>query len=87
MHPLIGGVFAGSIAVFIVMTFVPEAWYLIPVGGFVGAGLALRSSSRAARRGATGRVLYLQIEGFRQHIAAAEADRIPFDETEDIFGR
>lgn len=87
VHPLIGGVFAGSIVVFIVMTFVPEAWYLIPVGGFVGAGLALRSSSRAARRSATGHALYLQIEGFRQYIATAETDRIRFDETEDVFSR
>jgi uncharacterized membrane protein YgcG len=87
VHPALGAVFAGSIVLFVVMTFVPNAWYLIPVGAFVGAGLATRSSARAARRSATGHALYLQIEGFRQYIATAEADRIRFDETEDVFSR
>lgn len=63
VHPLIAVTFTWSIIVFILMTFVKGAWVLIPIGGFVGAALAMRSSSRAARRSATGHALYLQSGG------------------------
>jgi uncharacterized membrane protein YgcG len=87
IHPILAWPLALAVPVFIVMTFVPGGWFLIPVGGAIGSLIGMRSSSKAVRRSATGHALYLQVEGFRQYIATAEADRIRFDETEDVFSR
>jgi uncharacterized membrane protein YgcG len=86
-HPVLILTLLASILTFVVMFFVENAWFLIPVGGFVGSLFALRGSKRAARRSATGHALFLQLQGFKQYIATAEADQIRFEETDDVFSR
>lgn len=60
---------------------------LVPVGLAVGSFLGMRSANSAVRRTALGHALYLQVAGFREYIATAEADRIRFEEGEDVFSR
>jgi len=87
-HPLIGWALGLGIAGTIAMIAIGGgAWFLIPAGLAVGAVITLGSSKKAVRRSALGHATYLQLEGFRQYIATAEADRIRFDETEDVFSR
>ncbi|MDQ1547619.1 MAG: hypothetical protein QOH69_2523 [Actinomycetota bacterium] len=86
-HPVLGWVVAGSIATFIVMLFFDKAWTLWPIGAFIGAVLSLRQSRRAVRRSALGHAVFVQLEGFKQYIATAEANQIHFEEGTDIFSR
>lgn len=86
-HPLLLVPLLGSVIAFFVMTFIDGAWVFLPIGTFIGSSLALRWSKKAARRSALGHALYLQLEGFRLYISTAEADRVRFDEREDIFSR
>ncbi len=64
-----------------------ERFILIPIGLGAGCAIAITLSARAARRTALGHAVYLQLAGFQRYIETAEADRIRFDETEDIFSR
>lgn len=86
-HPLLLWPIVGSVIVFFVMTFVGGEWVFLPIGAFIGSSLAIRWSKKAARRSALGHAMYLQLEGFRLYISTAEADRIRFDEQEDVFSR
>lgn len=85
-HPLISsGFFLGAAGFFVLSLF--NGWILIPIGLGVGSFLTLGAASRAARRSALGHALFVQLAGFREYIATAEADRIRFDEGEDVFSR
>jgi uncharacterized membrane protein YgcG len=86
-HPVLGWTIALSIAVFIGMFFVDKAWAFIPVGAFIGAVIALAQGQRAVRRSALGHAIFIQLEGFRMYIGAAEADQIRFEEGTDVFSR
>jgi len=86
-HPFLSLTLVGSVVAFFAMNILSLPWALIPVGSFVGCLLALHWSKKAIRRSALGHALYLQLEGFRLYISTAEADRIRFDEQEDVFSR
>ena len=86
-HPILGWTIALAVAVFIAMFFVDKAWAFIPVGAFIGAVIALAQGQRAVRRSALGHAIFIQIEGFRMYIGAAEADQIRFEEGTDVFSR
>jgi len=86
-HPLVSLILVGSIIAFIVVNFLSLPWTLIPIGSLVGGLLASRWSKKAIRRSALGHAYYLQLEGFRLYISTAEADRIRFDEQDDVFSR
>ncbi|MEO7147392.1 MAG: DUF2207 domain-containing protein [Terrimesophilobacter sp.] len=86
-HPLVtGGLFLGFLG-FIVAMIMEGAWVFIPVGLGIGSFFTLGMASKAARRSALGHAVWVQLAGFRDYIATAEADRIRFDEGEDIFSR
>lgn len=80
-------VIMASVLALIAMIFIDGAFSFIPIGAFFGVLLVRRWSKKAVRRSGLGHALYLQLEGFRLYIATAEADRIRFDEQEDIFSR
>lgn len=86
-HPFGQAGFAAAVVAFVVAMYIEGDWALIPIGAGIGFLLVLRWSKKAARRSALGHALYLQLEGFRLYISTAEADRIRFDEQEDVFSR
>lgn len=60
---------------------------LTAVGMLIGSLITLGFSSKAIRRSALGHATYVQLAGFKDYISTAEADRIRFDEDDDVFSR
>ncbi|CAN5210247.1 hypothetical protein BH09ACT1_BH09ACT1_02630 [soil metagenome] len=87
IHPLLAWPVGLAIPVFVLMLVFSVPFALIPVGAFIGGLIGIATSRKAIRRSARGHALYLQTLGFKDYIATAEADRIRFDETEDVFSR
>lgn len=87
VHPLLAWSIGLAIPVFVVTLVFSLPFVLIPVGAIVGGLIGIATSRKAIRRSARGHALFLQAQGFRDYIATAEADRIRFDETEDVFSR
>jgi uncharacterized membrane protein YgcG len=86
-HPVPLVVIAASVLTFIAMAVLQASFLAIPAGAAIGSAVVLGWSKKAVRRSALGHALYLQLEGFRLYIATAEADRIRFDEQDDVFSR
>ncbi len=87
IHPLISwGSFFGVAALFL-SSFFNGIGVLVGVGLLAGSFLTQASAKKAVRRSALGHAVYVQLAGFKEYIATAEADRIRFDEGDDIFSR
>lgn len=86
-HPLITWGFAIGFGGFVVSMLLGGTGVLIAVGIFAGSMITLTFSAKAIRRSTLGYAVYEQLAGFKEYIATAEADRIRFDENEDVFSR
>lgn len=86
-HPLSTWGFVLAVGAFIISSFNDGMGILIAMGIFGGSGITLGFASKAIRRSALGHAVYVQLAGFKEYIATAEADRIRFDEDEDVFSR
>lgn len=86
-HPLITWSFVLGFGGFVLSMLLGGIGVLIAVGIFAGSMITLTFSTKAIRRSALGHALYVQLAGFKEYIATAEADRIRFDEDEDVFSR
>ena len=87
MPPLVAWGLVLGFGGFIVTNFIDGGWIFIPMGLAIGSLLTLGMASKAARRSALGHAVWVQLAGFKEYIATAEADRIRFDEGEDVFSR
>lgn len=87
MHPLVIWGFLLGMGGFFLSTLFDGIGSLIAMGLFGGSVITLSFSSKAIRRSALGHAVYVQLAGFKEYIATAEADRIRFDEDEDVFSR
>lgn len=86
-HPLISWGIILGIGGFFVSNMLGATWGLIPVGLGIGSFLTLGRASKAARRSALGHAVYVNLAGFKEYIATAEADQIRFEEGDDVFSR
>lgn len=86
-HPLITWGFLLGMGGFFLASFFEGIGLLVAIGLFAGSVITSSFSSKAIRRSALGHAVYVQLAGFKEYIATAEADRIRFDEDEDVFSR
>lgn len=87
MHPLVTTGMVIGVGGFIVAPMLGGVGALTAIGIVVGTLITAGFTKKAIRRSALGHATYVQLAGFKDYISTAEADRIRFDEDEDVFSR